>query len=214
MGAGASTSFVLPRFVCPEGFELDSSGTLCRIRCPQGFKLVTSPEVDQCTTLEDNSISFNLRRVPSYPERTSEPASARAERMRVDTLAAGAREKLAAKAQLKLLNAERSQQGIEYTRIQSEYAGFASAAGTTDVIKEVSKSLTPFRPPTSPSDDIERERKAISSLTSMHFLVIQVALFTLIVVLLTYVFLPTSIAHTIAFLVIVCGIAAGFFLRK
>ena len=188
---------------------------MCRVQCPPDFKLVSSAAVDQCVTLQDNSILFDLIRIPSYiAGKAGEPASAGAERTRVATLAAGAREKLVAKAQLTTLNTERAQQGTEYSRIQTEYAGFASAAGTTDLIKEVSKSLTPFRPPTSPSDDIERERKAITSLTSTHFLVIQVALFTVVLVLLTYVFLPSSVAHTIAFLVIVCGIAAGFFLRK
>ena len=147
-----------------------------------------------------------------------EPPAYAAERTRFIGAIATARGRVAAnaqaRAQLTLVNTQRAAQVADYSRIQTEYARYASAAETTDVIREVNKSLVPFRPPTAPASDIEIERKAILSITNQELLVAQIALFAAVLVLLTYVIVPGNTAHIVAFLLIVCAVAAAFFLRK
>jgi sensor c-di-GMP phosphodiesterase-like protein len=156
--------------------------------------------------------------LPGLEKGQAEPPVYAQERTRFAQELAKARAKIAAnietRSQVGLLNAQRAAQAADYTRIQTEYAGYASSAGTKDVIQDVSKSLTPFRPPTAPASDIEIERKAIASVNNQKLLMIQVALFIAVLVLLSYVLLSTDTAHLVALLLIAVGIATGFFLRK
>lgn len=172
----------------------------------------------QCVYMLDNNISIGLTSLPAVQRGAAEPSQYRAERTEFSRKLADARRRIReleqTKQQLDMLNKTRADQTSEYVRIQSEYATYSDAAGATKVIKEVSNSLTPFRPPTAPASDIERERKAIAKATDESMLLIQVALFIVVLVLLTYVIIPGDAAHTIAFLLIVVGIASAFFLRK
>jgi hypothetical protein len=43
---------------------------------------------------------------------------------------------------------------------------------------------------------------------------VQIALFIVVLVLLTYVVIPGNSAHTVAFLLLSVGVAAAFFLRR
>lgn len=95
----------------------------------------------------------------------------------------------------------------EYNRIQSEYA-------TYNELKETVEELKPLRPPTAPVDDIAKERKGILQADGRSLLFIQVVLFLVILVMLTYMFVPIDYSHYIAFLLVSVGVALGFFLRK
>ena len=206
---------------CPQDFDTGLMFT-CQSRCPVDFKYTLSGTAanpgGQCIALQDNSVTINLQSLPALQPRQPEPSVYRTERTRFAREVTSARARVAAnvqtRAQIGLLNTQRSAQAADYSRIQTEYAGFASAAGTTEVIQDVNKSLTPFRPPTAPASDIEKERKAILSLTNQQLLVAQIALFAAVLVLLTYVVVPGDIAHAVAFLLIVCAVAVAFFLRK
>ena len=83
-----------------------------------------------------------------------------------------------------------------------------------DLIEEVNQSLKPFRPPTAPSSDLEIERRAIRSSGQTSFLYIQIALFVLLAVLVSYLVLPPGFANGVSVLLLSVGIAAGFFLRR
>jgi hypothetical protein len=95
----------------------------------------------------------------------------------------------------------------EYNRIQSEYA-------TYNELKETVDTLKPLRPPTAPADDIAKERKGILHADGRSLLFIQVVLVLVILVMLTYMFIPVDYSHYIAFLLVSVGIAVGFFLMK
>lgn len=207
---------------CPQGFEPGLSLT-CRSQCPLDFKHslsgTTAAPGGQCIALQDNSVTINLPALPRFdPKTTREPPAYAGERSRFAHELMLARARVTTnnetRSQIGLLNTQRSAQAADYARIQSEYAGFASAAGTTDVIQDVNKSLKPFRPPTAPSSDLEAERKAITTITSQHLLMAQIALFLAVLVLLTYAILPSAYTHIVALLLIACGVAAAFFLRK
>lgn len=90
-----------------------------------------------------------------------------------------------------------------------------STAANVRSMREVSDSLTPFRPPTQPSSDIEKERKIILARRgAMDLLVVQIALLLVSLCLIVYLILPASIAHYIAFLILSVGIAVGIFLSN
>jgi Ca2+/Na+ antiporter len=80
-------------------------------------------------------------------------------------------------------------------------------------IARVKDSLKPFRPPTAPSSDLEKERKAITDDARRNLYFLQVALFLVVLVLLSYVTLPLEYANAISFLLLCVGIALGFFLK-
>lgn len=81
-------------------------------------------------------------------------------------------------------------------------------------VRELLEKLKPFRPPTAPSSDIEKERKAILTETEASLVVVQVALFSLLLSMLVYVFLPSSYSHLLVFLILSVAIALVFFLKK
>jgi pilus assembly protein TadC len=85
---------------------------------------------------------------------------------------------------------------------------------TIGVMREVIDSLKPFRPPTAPSSDLEKERKEITEITKRNLYFIQFALLLVVLVLLSYVLLPFDSANLIAFLLLCVGIGLGFFLRR
>jgi hypothetical protein len=98
----------------------------------------------------------------------------------------------------------------EYNRIQSEYAAYTEGA---DALKETVDIVKPMRPPTAPAVDIAKERKAILA-SSTDLLFLQISLFLIILSLLTYLFIPTSYAHLIVFLLLCVGVGLGFFLLR
>lgn len=85
---------------------------------------------------------------------------------------------------------------------------------TIGVMREVIDSLKPFRPPTAPSSDLEKERKEITEITKRNLYFIQFALLLVVLVLLSYLLLPFDSANLIAFLPLCVGIGLGFCLRR
>jgi hypothetical protein len=79
---------------------------------------------------------------------------------------------------------------------------------------DVIKSLKPFRPPTAPASDLEKERKEITLLSARNLYFIQIALFLVVLAMLSYFVLPLDTANLIAFALLSVGIAMGFFLRR
>lgn len=81
-------------------------------------------------------------------------------------------------------------------------------------IREVTDSLKPFRPPTAPSSDLEKERKEITNLATRNLYFIQIALFLVVLSMLSYFMFSLDTANLIAFGLLCVGIALGFFLRR
>lgn len=192
----------------------------CHAQCPPDFKYTISGQNvgGRCVYSKDNSVFFDLEPLQLLQKDQDETPVFDVERKRVAEEVAKALRKVAegetTKTDLHKMNTEKTAQAVEYTRIQGEYAAYSPSSDALKTMKEVTQSLKPFRPPTAPSSDIERERKAILSLKDQSLLMVQVALFVIVLVMVTYVVIPGNTAHTIAFFIIVTGIAFGFFLRK
>lgn len=208
---------------CPEGFEQGLFMT-CHKRCPDDFKYVseggvgTSSSDEKCVYRQDNSKSVALVALPMPQEGQAPSSQYASEQSRFDAELSAVRAAIASdqtlNTELRLQSAKKADYVGEYSRIQGEYAGFTEAAGTTNIIKEVSDSLTPFRAKTAPASDLEKERKAISLISQQRILLVQIALFIAVLVLLTYAIIPGDKAHTVAFLLLSVGVAMAFFLRK
>jgi len=82
------------------------------------------------------------------------------------------------------------------------------------VIQEVIDSLKPFRPPTAPASDLEKERKEITNLAKRDMFFVQAALFLVVLSMLSYFMFSLETANLIAFALLCVGIAMGFFLRR
>ena len=92
----------------------------------------------------------------------------------------------------------------EHSKIQGDFAAFT--------VNDVSKSLTPHRPPTQPSSDIEQAKRGVLTVAAKNLTVIQIALFSLLIVLLEYLILPARYVHGIAFLTLCVSTSVGIYL--
>lgn len=102
----------------------------------------------------------------------------------------------------------------QYQRIQSEYASYAPVGDAAKAIQDTNAKLRVPMPKTATESDIQKERKAILNSKTPSLLLIQIALATVVLCLLVYVFVPAKYAHGIALLILSVGIAVGIFLKK
>lgn len=100
-----------------------------------------------------------------------------------------------------------------YGRIQSEYASYSNQ-GVAEAIRSTDQALKPLRAKTAPAEDLEMERRKISTEARQSLVLIQLALFLVFLSLLAYVVLPRDWANGLSFLLLCVGIGSGFFLRR
>ena len=100
---------------------------------------------------------------------------------------------------------------MEYSKIKSEYAGFSVIADAGKKIKTVSDSLKVPRPPVQPNP-IQVERSKILNPPSM--IVIQVALFTILLSLIVFMVVPPAYATNLVFLTLCVGVSIGIYLSS
>lgn len=82
------------------------------------------------------------------------------------------------------------------------------------VYTEAIDTLKPFRSPTQPSVDIETARLDVLKIPEGSLRAIQVSLFFVILALLEYFVLPSSIVHGIAFLTLSIGFSLAIYLSN
>lgn len=195
---------------CPQDFEQGTNfvnrSTSCRMKCPAGFKYMQDRYSldDMCVLFTDNSQSFKLVNLPLSDLNRPLPASYINERARV--IKEGERIKSVAPFKDNL-----DRKTIEYSKIQSEYAGFSAVADAGKKIKTVSDSLKLPRPPVQPNP-IHDERTKILNPPSM--IVIQVALITILLSLVIFMVVPSAYSMNIVFLTLCVGVSIGFYLSS
>jgi hypothetical protein len=101
----------------------------------------------------------------------------------------------------------------EYGNVRSDHA-IATNGGVVDAIRRTNQSLKPMRAKTAPADDLERERRAISLDARQSLVLVQLALFLVVLSLVAFIVLPRDWANGISFLLLCVGIGSGFFLRR
>ena len=104
--------------------------------------------------------------------------------------------------------------GIQkYAKVQQDYAVHTNQ-GVNDAIRETNRVLKPLRAKTAPAEDLALERRKISLDARQSLVLVQFALFLVVLSFIAYIVLPRTWAHGITFLLLCVGIASGFFLRR
>lgn len=206
---GANTS-------CPAGFE-DGIFFTCYAPCPAQFKRVQEPggiggpPTIKCVHISQNSLSFLLNPLPQIAPDKPVPSIFEEEMKRV----ANEAERIKGQARMnETVGNVREQQVQEFAQIQSQYATYKEGDAVAREIERVKNSLKPFRPPTAPSSDLEKERREITELAKRNLFFVQVALFLVVLAMLSYFMFSLDTANMIAFALLCVGIAMGFFLRR
>lgn len=198
---------------CPPTFEQD--GEICRLKCPREFKYVDK----SCVYKTDNAYSIELMDVPiASPMRQFS-----IEQQRFEAALRDVRKQIQtpqptttgssgpAPVPPTTTPAPPTTTPVPPTTGSSGPAPFTS---TVDMLKSVSDSLTPHRPPTAPASDIEQERRSILQSSAPSMLLIHVSLFAVVLCLLAYAFIPVEYAHWISLVVLSMAVAVGIFLWK
>lgn len=204
---------------CPPGFE---KGTLftCHATCPARFKYVqesgggTGPPISKCVHNRYNQLSFTLSSLPQLEDADEVPSTYATEKARVEDEVLRVDKELDDLIALKEVTNQRTKHVNEYSRIQSSYVDFKDTTDVLEKLREVKSSINTMRPPTAPSSDLEKERKAILSIGARDLFFVQFSLFLLILTFLSYLTLPTDTAHVLAFLLLSVGVSIGFFLTR
>lgn len=102
----------------------------------------------------------------------------------------------------------------EYSRIQSEYATYSSGTSVDSEVQKTEQALKPLRAKTAPAEDLELERRKLTLDDEQSLLLVQFALFLLVLSLLSFVFLSIAWASAVTFLLLCVGVGVGFFLRR
>lgn len=149
-----------------------------------------------------NAIPFNASDEQYMTERDSVQA-------RLTQLETG----LATRQSLEAAQAVPQQWAGPYETLQTRYAAYT---GSSDAIEKTLQTLKPLRPRVAPAEDLSLERRFLlqAGESRVSPLVLQVALFLIVLSLLSYLVFSPSTAHMVTFLLLSVGIAAGFFLRK
>ena len=180
---------------CPTGFS--SEGTNCTYNCPKGFKKTTQNDKTSCVYETNNAYYVDLVKIPnSSPPNTFTNEENRVEKNIFDIL-------------------KKIKTDIDTKKeIEGQYLGNKEYSPVENAYTEAIAKLTPFRPHTAPSSDLEKERRAIEKDSAIDLLVIQIVLFGIVISLVIYLIVPMEYAHTIVFFVLVVTIAVGIFLKK
>jgi hypothetical protein len=207
---------------CPNGFEQGMMFS-CHAKCPTEFKYIQElggaggPPAESCSHVTYPKRSFRLQGLRMTEIGSPEPPEFATERTRVQAEVAKIKALILQDEQTtKSLNEFNTQKGNyaqEYGKIQGDFAVFRTSKDASTKIKDVTDSLRSFRPPTAPTSDIEAERKKILTLSNKNLFFIQIALFLLLLSMVTYLILPADYAHGIVFLLLCTAISFGFFLR-
>ena len=208
---------------CPTNFQqgLDNS---CHARCPSDFKYFQEPgglggrPIEKCIYIANNAYQVSLMALaqPTSTNSMNEQYTRELERFNreVEEIRVRARRDMEKRQNAAKYKEEDSIRGIQYARMQGEYAGISEVAAGSTYLKEVSDSLKPFRPKTAPDSDIEIERRAIQSIVRQNLTLIQAVLVLVVLALLSYLLLPSTYAQYVTFLLLCVGVAIGIFLRK
>lgn len=189
---------------CPNGFQQGAPFS-CQAVCPSDFKNT----VEQCVHVSRNR-GFPLTRLPMLQPGSPVPTTFQEEEKRVQAEATKIRDEIRATEEIDKVKNQHVQ---EYSRIQTEAANYTESVSAVRELREVKDSLKPFRPPTAPASDLEKERRAITEDARRNLYFLQIALFLVVLVLLSYVVMPLEYANLVSFLLLCVGIALGFFLK-
>ena len=163
--------------------------------CPPRFKyLNVVGSGEKCVYKTDNQYTIHLQEFPT----NSNPSTFASEKARFE------HDLTIVMAQLESTQTPEPVQAHESTSSQSELL---------DQVDKTIAALKPKRPPTQPHEDVSvAANQVIKDQTSTDLLVIQVALFTLLLCIFAFLFLSAESAQYVVVLLLSAGIALGYYL--
>lgn len=199
---------------CPSGFTTGLWWGSCRLICPSDFKYERGSGGGTCIYTKDNRHrvrvnDLSVRGSTRESDRERERFERELQKVRDDI-----RQSEADTQRLQDARDQSSRWTAQAGSIASEAAAWRELSQAGKDLRETTDSLRPMRPPTAPSSDLDMERRAISFELKQGLTFLQVVLFLVVLALLGYLFLSTTLAHGIAFLLLCVAIATGFFLRN
>lgn len=215
----ASSGISLVATSCPADFN-ERTPTTCAMKCPMDFKYVQSSGglSNQCVHAKFNDKAVDLNELPKYDTNTAEPQSYASERQRVNAALNTVRTDVqaldAAQGQLETAKAGNIPFDGTFKGAQAQFTGYTAMGDMAKKLKETTDAMKPPRQPTAPRKDIAEERRRVLSLSESRIKLVQVALLTVLVIMVVYLVLPFNWAHGVAFLVACVGIAIGIFLTS
>jgi len=176
---------------CPSGFEKASGRDVCIITCPTDFKSIRDDGVDKCVAMSDNQYFIQLREV-AYAASSTEFLDEQARFL---------------KSYIALTKRMQTSEPTHEETVKAH-------DGVASMYAEAIETLKPFRPPTQPNVDIETAKLDIKKLEGLNLRIIQICLFFVVIALLEYFLLPTSIVHGVAFLTLCVGFSLAIYLSN
>jgi hypothetical protein len=162
--------------------------------CPPGFKYLNTAGVEQCVYNSDNQYTLHLQEFPT----NSNPGTFDDEKRRfTDDYSA-------------LMTR------IHTTTTPDVVQAYETTSSQSDMLDQMDKTiaaLKPRRPPTQPHEDVSvAANQVIKDQTSTDLLVIQIALFTVFLSILAFMFMSPVYAQYVVVLLLASGVALGYYL--
>jgi len=197
---------------CPMGFETGETGVgipSCHIKCPTGY----SYTAEKCVMDKNSEYSIGVTTLPT----SSSPSQFSNESTRFLQELAKINEKLeadlSAHADVYEQKAEGSNIVSNHHKIKSEYA---AAEAEQQLVAKFDKILETVKPPHPKvaGSEINKEQAQIMFLAAKQMYVVQVALLTILLCLMAFLFLPSSWAQSMVLLLLATGLASAIYLSK
>ena len=197
-------------YQCPPDF--DRYYQACHAKCPPGFKFNQTTNnkgwvVQQCVLFNDNSKTIQLENISlwaGFGGAPQDPAVYEAERKRIASEAA------------KFTSTDPYEDDMKHferasDKIASQYAGFQAISDAGRQIRATTKNIREPRPPVQPNE-IRSDTSSIINPPKM--LVIQTALFTILLGMVELLVIPAAYVQGVLFLTLCVGAAAGIYLSN
>lgn len=197
---------------CPMGFETGTTGVgipTCHVKCPNGY----SYTAERCVSDKNSDYSIGVTNLST----NSDQSQFSNESTRFLEELAKINEKIEADlsthADVYAEKAEGSNIVSDHHRIKSEYAAAEAEHAVVAKFDKILETVKPPRPKTAGSE-INKEQAQIMFLAAKHLYVVQVALLTILLCLMAFLFLPSAWAQAMVLLLLSAGIASAIYLSK
>lgn len=199
-------------YTCPAGFETGMSMLglpMCHIKCPDGYAYTNST----CVSNRNSEYSIGVTNLSA----NSNSAQFTNESSRFLRELAKVNEKIEAdmRAHVDVYSEKASGTEIvsDHHKIKSEYA---AAKAEQDVVAKFDRILETVKPPHPKvaGSEINKEQAEIRFLEAKHMYVVQVALLTILLCLMVFLFVPREWAQAMILLLLSVGIASAIYLSK
>lgn len=205
------------RLTCPTDFNKTPNDS-CVFKCPRDFKYLQASGglPNRCVHQKHNDKFVQVNSLVQF--RGAETSAYGDERQRVNAELSKIRTDIqtveASQSALIAVQSENAPFSGRYAGAQAQYDAYAKVGDLATQVKATTDALKPPRQPVAPKKNIEEERRSILALSTRRIELIQVALFTVLIMTVVYVVLPFSWAHGVAFLIACGGVALGIFLTS